>query len=147
MALPKIGISVGDISRIGLEVMIRTLATRKFCPLHRSSRFDQGDQLSQNLVRNKVYLSVHKPRPELNRGKVNVVQCWVGDEHPAGFLDNGRSNLPTSLEAAVNDLKAGQIDGLVTAPIPQACCAGAGELHGYRGIRNIWAVALKAPSL
>ncbi|HRW74620.1 MAG TPA: 4-hydroxythreonine-4-phosphate dehydrogenase PdxA, partial [Saprospiraceae bacterium] len=34
MALPKIGISVGDINGIGLEVMIRTLADQKvlsFC--------------------------------------------------------------------------------------------------------------------
>ena len=122
MALHKIGISVGDINGIGLEVMIRTLADQKVLSFCTPIIYGSTKVISyhKNLVPGTrfTFQSIGTPA-EAQSGKVNVVQCWVEDVNIqlGSSTAEGGKFAYLSLEAAVNDLKAGQIDGLVTAPI------------------------------
>lgn len=118
----KIGISSGDINGIGIEVMIKALsdsrlmdycipivyASTKVVSYHKNivqpHRFDfQGIQ--------------HASNP--HRHKVNIITVW--DDDISITLGQGTESSGkfayTSLDRAVQDLKKGDIDALVTLPI------------------------------
>jgi len=118
----KIGISIGDINGIGLEVIIKTLADSrifdyctpvvyghtKVASFHRRSV--QVHDLNFNVIDNPGQAQ-HK--------KANLINCWDEDVK----IELGRVTATgglyafKSLERATTDLVAGHIDALVTAPI------------------------------
>lgn len=118
----KIGISIGDVNGIGLEIIIKTLAESaiynyctpivyghtKVASFHRRSV--QVHDLNFNVI-NHPSQAHHK--------KANMINCWEEDVK----IDLGVSNEVggkyafLSLERATADLLAGDIDALVTAPI------------------------------
>lgn len=118
----KIGISIGDVNGIGLEIIIKTLAdTRifdyctpivyghtKVASFHRRSV--QVHDLNFNVIDSP--LNAHHK-------KANIINCWEEDVK----IDLGVSNeiggkyALISLQRATDDLLAGHLDALVTAPI------------------------------
>jgi 4-hydroxythreonine-4-phosphate dehydrogenase len=118
----KIGISIGDVNGIGLEVIIKTLADNrifeyctpivyghtKVASFHR--RTVQVHDLNFNVIDSPANAH-HK--------KANIINCWDEDVK----LDLGVANETggkyafISLQRATDDLVAGHIDALVTAPI------------------------------
>lgn len=118
----KIGISIGDVNGIGLEVIIKTLAdTRildyctpivyghtKVASFHRKA-LNVGD-FSFNVINTAE--QAHQKRP-------NLINCWQEDVKIDLGVPNetGGKYALLSLEKAMEDLLAGQIDALVTAPI------------------------------
>ncbi|WP_162056215.1 4-hydroxythreonine-4-phosphate dehydrogenase PdxA [Pontibacter pamirensis] len=118
----KLGISIGDTNGIGPEVVIKTLADQRvlnFCTpvVYASANFLK--QVKQALREEHFQFQVVDSAHALVPRKVNVVSCWEdelevnpGNPTPA----SGKASLD-SLLAACRDLKAGLLDGLVTAPI------------------------------
>ncbi len=118
----KIGISIGDVNGIGLEVIIKTLAdTRildyctpivyghtKVASFHRKA-LNVGD-FSFNVINSPA--QAHQKRP-------NLINCWQEDVKIELGVPNetGGKYALLSLEKAMEDLLAGEIDALVTAPI------------------------------
>ncbi|TFF40230.1 4-hydroxythreonine-4-phosphate dehydrogenase PdxA [Mucilaginibacter psychrotolerans] len=119
---PKIGISIGDINGIGLEIIIKTLADTKiydYCTpivyghskvasFHR--RATHINELNFNII-DDASLAIAK--------RANMVNCWEEDVRiELGTVTaEGGKYAYQSLQRATDDLLSGKIDGLVTAPI------------------------------
>ncbi|HNP19339.1 MAG TPA: 4-hydroxythreonine-4-phosphate dehydrogenase PdxA [Fulvivirga sp.] len=118
---PKIGITIGDLNGIGPEVIIKALNDNRilkfFTPVVYGSTkvlsyyrkaFDMTDFNYAQFRDNRFH-----------KGKVNVVNCWeemieinVGKEIPEAGAAAFKA-----LQKAVDHLKEGLIDAVVTAPI------------------------------
>ncbi|MFM9946333.1 MAG: 4-hydroxythreonine-4-phosphate dehydrogenase PdxA [Saprospiraceae bacterium] len=117
----KIGISIGDINGIGLEVILKTLASPgilNFCVpvIYGSSKVVS---YHKNITGIDFQYQQIRSANQLVTDRVNVVNCWqdnvnitIGKPSESGGLYAIKS-----LEGAVAELKAGMIDALVTAPI------------------------------
>lgn len=135
--LIKVGITIGDINGVGLEVIIKALSdpevTSESIPIiYGSSKaisFHKKflDELEFN------YLAI-KDASEAKPKKINVINCWKEEvEIVMGEKNaNGGKYALKSLEAASSDLQNGMIDVLVTAPINKDCVREAGfEFPGH----------------
>lgn len=118
----RLGISVGDINGIGLEVIMHTFSDNRIydmcTPILYASSNYVLDYQNQVGFKNFSFNTV-KSQSKINPNKANLVNCWsenialnIGDETPLG----GNFALK-SLSAAVEALKNGEVDALVTAPI------------------------------
>lgn len=118
----KIGISIGDINGIGPEVIIKTFSNDfllKSCtPIIYGSSKVMG--YHKNIVENSNFSFVScKDAQSAEDGKINVINCWndtvtisIGEA-----TEDGGKCAYIALDKAVDDLNAGTIDALVTAPI------------------------------
>ncbi len=119
---PVIGISVGDLNGIGIELIIKTFADSRITEFCTPIVFGS----------NKVINFYRKSMPELNINynnikeiakanpkQLNIFSSWEEDvEIQPGQADaNGGKYGVISLQAAVKALKANEIDALVTAPL------------------------------
>jgi len=118
----KIGISVGDINGIGLEVIIKTLLDNRvleyFTPIvYGNTKIASFHRKALGI--NDFSFNVINSPDQAHSKRANMVNCWqedvkitLGEENETGgkyaFL---------SLKQATDDLIAGKIDALVTAPI------------------------------
>ena len=129
--LIKVGITIGDINAIGLEVIIKTLSdnevyTNSIPIIYGSSKAVSFHKKEANRPEFN-YLAV-KNADEAKPKKVNVINCWT-EEVNIGLGEknaNGGKYAILSLDAAMADLKDGKIDVLVTAPINKDCVKEAG---------------------
>ncbi len=120
--LPKIGISIGDVNGIGMEVTIKSLLNKEinktFTPIvYGSSKLATFFKKEMHL--NDFNFALAKDHSQINPKQSNMLNAWdneikieLGQETPIG----GEYAIK-SLRAAVADLKANKIDALVTAPI------------------------------
>ena len=118
----KIGISIGDVNGIGLEIIIKTLSDSKiydYCtPIvygHTKvasfyRRISDVNEFNFNVITSASQAVMRKP---------NMINCWAEDvKIEPGVLNKDAGKYAfMSLERATNDLLAGEIDALVTAPI------------------------------
>ncbi|HYK77695.1 MAG TPA: 4-hydroxythreonine-4-phosphate dehydrogenase PdxA [Daejeonella sp.] len=118
----KVGISIGDVNGIGLEVIIKTLMDSRileYCTPIVYGHTKVASFHRKTLAINDFSFNVINNPAQANEKRPNMINCWdedvkidLGQATPIGgkyaFL---------SLERAVNDLLAGDIDALVTAPI------------------------------
>ena len=124
MNKPTIGISVGDINGIGLEVILKTLDDHKILNLFTPVIYGSSKVVSyhKNIVHaeNFQFQGVRDAGSLIRDPKiVNVVNCWQENVNITlgKATAEGGSYAAQSLEWAVADLKHGLIDALVTAPI------------------------------
>ena len=118
----KIGISVGDINGIGMEVVIKAFKDNRmmdFCTpvVYGSSKVSQFHRKALGI--GDFSFNVIKSINDLNAKKPNLIECWKEDvdmKLGESNSDGGKYAL-LSLEAATKDLEEGKIDALVTAPI------------------------------
>jgi len=117
----KIGISIGDINGIGLEVIIKTLVNEKILDYCVPVVYGSSKVISyhKNIVGVDFQFHTTRGGDRLLDDKVNVVNCW---QENVNITLGKASDLSgkyafRSLEFATTDLKSGQIDALVTAPI------------------------------
>src|ERR1700743_2555313 len=118
----KIGISIGDINGIGLEIVIKTLADSKI--LDYCTPIVYGHTKVASFYRRATGVEelnfnvIDHPSKALPK-RANMINCWSEDVK----IEPGIANKEVgkyafmSLERATNDLLAGDIDALVTAPI------------------------------
>lgn len=121
--LPKIGISIGDINGIGPEVILKALAGNKLNKMCIPIIYGSGKHLSKH--KNMIGLNdwqfvTIKQANQANQKQTNLINCLQQDffELELGKATKEAGKLAfDSLERAVNDLKKGEIDALITAPI------------------------------
>ncbi|MBL4670537.1 MAG: 4-hydroxythreonine-4-phosphate dehydrogenase PdxA [Flavobacteriales bacterium] len=122
MSKIKIGISIGDINGIGMEVIIKTFRDSRMLDI--CTPIIYGSSKISSLHRkvleiNDFSFNVIKSIRDVNVKKPNIINCWEEDvEMSLGqSTENGGKYALASLEAATKDLTEGNIDALVTAPI------------------------------
>lgn len=118
----RIGISIGDVNGIGLEVIIKTLMDSKILDYCTPIVYGQTKVASyhrKTMDVNEFNFNVINSPEEAHNKRANMINCWEEDVR----IDLGTST-PTggkyafiSLERALDDLIAGKTDALVTAPI------------------------------
>ena len=118
----KIGISIGDVNGIGLEVIIKALADSRvleyFTPIvygHTKVASFHRKALGINDFSFNVINSVQEANPK----RANMINCWQEDVKITLGEENeiGGKYAFLSLKHAVDDLVSGDLDALVTAPI------------------------------
>ena len=118
----KIGISIGDINGIGLEVILKTLSENRildYCTPIVYGHTKVASYHRKALGMNDLVFNVINTADAANPKKANLINCWEEDVK----IDLGVSNETggkyalLSLEKATDDLVNGNIDALVTAPI------------------------------
>ena len=118
----KIGITIGDINGIGPEVIIKCLSNESILNHFTPVIYGSTKVLAyhKNIVGNPGFsFSSISSAKKAHQGKVNVLTCWEENVHIAlgsGTEESGRCAY-IALDKAIEDLKSGVIDGLVTAPI------------------------------
>ncbi|MFD0939167.1 4-hydroxythreonine-4-phosphate dehydrogenase PdxA [Pedobacter boryungensis] len=118
----KIGISIGDINGVGLEVILKTLAESKI--LDYCTPIVYGHTKVASFHRKALHMSdfvfnVINKAADANPRKANMINCWEEDvKIDLGVAnETGGKYALLSLQKATDDLVSGAIDALVTAPI------------------------------
>ena len=118
----RIGISIGDINGIGLEVILKTLNDNRI--LNNCTPVIYGSSKVVSYHKNIVGLETFqfntaKSGDRLKMDRINVVNCWQDNVNITlgKISDSSGKYAKISLDQAVIDLKNGYIDALVTAPI------------------------------
>jgi 4-hydroxythreonine-4-phosphate dehydrogenase len=118
----KIGISVGDVNGIGLEVIIKTLADTKILDYCTPIVYGQTKIASfhrRTIEGNELNFTVINHPKDAQSRKANMINCWEEDvKIDLGVINEiGGKYALLSLQRATADLVNGDIDALVTAPI------------------------------
>lgn len=120
--LPVIGITIGDINGIGPEVILRTFSDNRI--LNQCTPVIFASSKVVNFYRKMLgeghfNYQIIRNFSKLNHKQVNLFNCW--DEEvmitPGEMTDSGGKYAVRSLAVAIQCLKDGEIEGLVTAPI------------------------------
>ena len=118
----KIGISIGDVNGIGLEVIIKTLsnpAILNYCTpiVYGHTKVASYHRKANNLP--DFSFNVINNAEQAQSRKANMIYCWEEDVNiELGLVtEAGGKYALLSLERATADLSAGNLDALVTAPI------------------------------
>lgn len=119
---PVIGITVGDVNGIGVEVILKTfLDTRifDFCTpvIYGNAKLLSNNRKAMNLP--AFNFNLVKEDFKLSFNAINVVNIWEEELLPAyGTTNPGWGKYAfMSIEAAMKDYTAGKIQAIVTAPI------------------------------
>ncbi len=118
----KIGISIGDVNGIGLEVIIKTLLDNRileyFTPVvYGNTKIASFHRKALGI--NDFSFHVVNSADQAHSRRPNMINCWQEDVKITLGEENeiGGKYAFLSLKHAVDDLVAGKIDALVTAPI------------------------------
>lgn len=119
---PIIGFTCGDINGIGIELIIKTLSDNRLLDFCTPVIFANNKVINfyrKSLPDINFTFSTAKDSSRINNKQVNVYNCWEEDVAvtPGQLSDAGGKYAVMSLTIATEALKAGKIDGLVTAPI------------------------------
>ncbi len=118
----KIGISIGDVNGIGLEVIIKTLMDSKimdYCTPIVYGHTKVASFHRKTMDVNEFNFNVINSPEEAHNKRANMINCWEEDvliELGTSTASGGKYAF-ISLERALDDLIAGKTDALVTAPI------------------------------
>ncbi len=118
----KIGISIGDINGVGLEVILKTFNDGRILDMCTPVVFCSNRSASfYRKVLNFKNFNIHSinSAKEARAKKFNVVNSWQDEFkiEPGQVNETGGKYALLSLEAACKALKDGEVDVLVTAPI------------------------------
>lgn len=119
---PVIGISIGDINGIGPEVIIKALDDKRM--MNQMTPIIYGSPKVLSFYRKELgyeqfnFMTI-KDMDNIAYGKVNVITCWDDplEVTPGKVTQAGGNAAWWSLKKAAEDLKAGLLDAIVTAPI------------------------------
>jgi len=119
---PKIGITIGDLNGIGIEVIMKTFVNEKmfdFCVpvVYGSSKaFSYHKNL---LVMKDFQFNIVSAIEKLKPNALNILNCWEEEVQ----INIGKADKTTAfyalkaLDAAAYDLSQNKIDAIVTAPV------------------------------
>ncbi|MEJ5961411.1 4-hydroxythreonine-4-phosphate dehydrogenase PdxA [Pedobacter immunditicola] len=118
----KIGISIGDVNGIGLEVILKTLANNSildYCTPIVYGHTKVASYHRKALGLTDFNFNVIASASLANPKKANLINCWEEDVkiELGSSTEIGGKYALLSLEKATEDLINGEIDALVTAPI------------------------------
>jgi len=133
---PKLAITTGDINGIGLETIVKVLSDESILQHFTPVIYGSPKTVSyhKNIVKNVTlrYLTI-SDGSQIRPDRINVVNCWdeVAPIRLGQVTEEGGKYAYISLDRAVQDLKEGYVDALVTAPIHKKSMQLAG--FGYIG--------------
>lgn len=118
----KVGISIGDVNGIGLEIIIKTLSESKvydYCTPVVYGHTKVASFYRRLSNTSEFVFNVISDASQAQHRKPNMINCWEEDVklEPGVINATGGKYALISLERATHDLLAGHIDALVTAPI------------------------------
>jgi 4-hydroxythreonine-4-phosphate dehydrogenase len=132
-----VGITQGDGNGIGYEVIIKALADERILELctpviYGSSKIFGFYKKHIHDIEN-INTNVISTAKDVHQKRVNIVNCLPENVfvEPGQATPESAKSAMTSLERAVEDLKEGHIDVLVTAPINKRAMSNEG--FGYTG--------------
>ncbi len=119
---PVIGFSCGDINGIGTELIIKVLSDSRILDICTPVVFANNKLINfyrKSLPEHNLSFSIIKDITKINHKQLNLFSCWEEEVNvtPGIMNDLGGKYAVTSLTTATEALKAGKLDGLVTAPI------------------------------
>jgi len=117
----KIGITIGDINGVGIEVIIKALSNDKMLEMFTPVIYGSAKAISyyKNIVNSDMHFVSNQDPQRASRNKINVVNCWddvVNISVGQATKESGKF-AHIALDRAVQDLKDHKIDAIVTAPI------------------------------
>ncbi|MDE6718176.1 MAG: 4-hydroxythreonine-4-phosphate dehydrogenase PdxA, partial [Muribaculaceae bacterium] len=121
----KVGITHGDINGVGYEIIVKALADERipelFTPVVFATRqlFEEARGRYGTEMPNVEYV---KSASQAKEGRINVVDLRLGELplNPGVATKESGEAAVAALEAAVEAVKGGEIDLIVTAPINKA---------------------------
>lgn len=126
----KIGISIGDINGVGLEVILKTLANPKIQDRCIAVVYGSSKVISyhKNIVGVDFPFQPVRAASQVFHDRINIINCWQENVNITLGKPSDTSGRYAfkSLEIATEDLKAGFLDALVTAPINKEAMKMAG---------------------
>lgn len=119
---PRIGITLGDLNGIGPEVIIKALSDHRLHNLITPVIYGSTKVLSfyRKLMNLEDFnYNVVKTKGQFFAKTINVVNCWdeMIEINPGQPSRTTAKAALLSLKSAVEEVKAGYIDGFVTGPI------------------------------
>ncbi|MFN8155461.1 MAG: 4-hydroxythreonine-4-phosphate dehydrogenase PdxA [Bacteroidia bacterium] len=132
----RVGISIGDVSGIGPEVVIKALSDNRMTQVCTPVIYGNSKVISlyrKTLNLQEFNFNTVKSVQEIIPRKVNLINCWEEEIK----VEIGKASTITgpyalkALQSAVSDLAAGHIDALVTAPIDKHTIAPEGGFTGH----------------
>ena len=116
-----VGISIGDTNGIGIEIILETFNDKRMFEFCTPVIYASNKTISthKNLLNYNTSIQRIHNIDKIIPGKLNLINVW-NEDNPIEIgkeTKQGGKYAFLSLEAAVNDLKKGNIDVLVTAPI------------------------------
>jgi len=119
--IPIIGFTTGDLNGVGLEILIKTLSNKSFTELCTPVVFASGNSFSFYKKKLTGYDFPYFTVKGVNwiPGKVNLYTTWNEEIkiEPGAIIETGARYAIKSLEKAVEFIKLGFIDALVTNPV------------------------------
>lgn len=117
----KLGITIGDLNGIGGEIILKTFEDNRMLDFCTPIIFASVKTISYLIKHFNFNLSFNgvNSMDKVVHGKINVFNCWnekYNIEFGKESIKSGELSI-TSLKEAVQHLKKGEIDALVTAPI------------------------------
>lgn len=117
----KVGISVGDINGVGIEIILKTFKDSRILELCTPVLFASNKIISTHKKELNIDIQIHgiDKADKLINNKINLVNVWkdnVNVDYGKETKDGGKYAF-LSLQSAVKALKNNDIDVLVTAPI------------------------------
>jgi 4-hydroxythreonine-4-phosphate dehydrogenase len=122
---PILGITTGDINGIGLEIIIKTFSDNRMLDLCTPVIFASNRVINyyrRIVPEHTLNFNSTKDLTKLNFKQVNIFNCWEEEVpiQPGVLTEVGGKYALRSLQVAVQCMKDGQLDGLITAPIHKA---------------------------
>ena len=117
----KVGISIGDINGIGVEVVLKTFADNRMLDFCTPILFGSAKVVSyyKKIVNQNIQVHSISSLNQVKEDKINVLNVWQEDVEitPGKSNDIGGKYALISLDESVKALRDNKIDVLVTAPI------------------------------
>ena len=119
---PVIGFSCGDINGIGIELIIKVLGDIRVLDICTPVVYGNNKAINfyrKTIPETNLNFSIIKDLTKVNHKQVNLFHCWEEEVNitPGIMNEIGGKYAVLSLRAAAEALKAGKINGLVTAPV------------------------------
>ena len=119
---PVIGVSIGDINGIGIELIIKVFSDSRILDICTPVIFGNNKVINfyrKSLPEINMNFTSIKETGRVNHKQLNLFNCWEEEVSimPGIMNEVGGKYAVKSLIAAAQALKEGKIDGLVTAPI------------------------------
>jgi 4-hydroxythreonine-4-phosphate dehydrogenase len=117
-----IGITCGDINGIGLEIILKALAIKKAGKSFKAVIYGSTKVVAYHkniITQDNILFNSIQTASEAQADRFNIINCWQDNVNITLGKPTDVSGKCAflALERAVEDLKSGAIDALVTAPI------------------------------
>ena len=119
---PRVGISIGDVNGIGLEIIIKTLADSKilnYCTPIVYGHIKVASFYKKAIDATELNFNIITQASQAQHKRANLLTCWEEEVKIEPGIPNKETGKYAfaSLERATADLLSGEIEALITAPI------------------------------